>query len=81
MLTGHLQGQGGFAGGRSAADDEQVTRGKMQMLVQHRDAAGDVLRLFTQLADIIVYKLPDWLKIIFFPVKGQGFAHFAVQAG
>nr|DAI87884.1 MAG TPA: hypothetical protein [Caudoviricetes sp.] len=79
LLTGHLQGQGGFTGGRSAADDEQVPRGKMQVLVQHRDAAGDVPRLFIQPANVAVYQFPDRLEIIFFPVKGQGFAHFAVQ--
>ena len=51
----------------------------MQVLVQHRDTAGDVLRLFIQLADIVVYQFPDRLKILLLPVKGQGFAHFAVQ--
>ena len=53
----------------------------MQVLVQHRDTAGDVLRLFIQLADIVVYQFPDRLKILLLPVKGQGFAHFAVQVG
>ena len=81
LLTGHLQGQGGFTGGRSAADDEQVTRGKMQVLVQHRDAAGNVLRLFIQFADVGVYQFSDWHEILFFPVKGQGFAHPRIQVG
>ena len=51
------------------------------MLVQNRNSAGKVARLFIQFSDIGVYQFPDWLEILFFPVKGQGFAHLAIQVG
>jgi len=70
LFTGHLQGQGGFAGRWPAADDEQIARGKVKMLVQHRKASGDVPRLFIQLAHIVVYQLPDGFEVLRFPVKG-----------
>ena len=48
------------------------------MLVQYRKASGNVPRLFIQFAHVIVYQLPDGLEVLFFPVKGQGFAHLAI---
>ena len=51
----------------------------MQVLVQHWDAAGNVPRLFIKAANIVVHQFPDGFKILFFPVKRQGFAHLAIQ--
>ena len=66
--------QGCFAGGRSAADDEQIARGRVQVLVQHRDPGWNVLGFFIKAANIVIDQFPDGLKILFFPVERQGFA-------